>query len=81
MDEDCKDFGKLNCLFLNSNHCNNQTILRSRNLAKARKRYQKVVAITKRRLFEKDFRFGSQIKAAAGSVMDNIAEGFERQQA
>ena len=28
--------------------------------------------------FEKDFRFVSQIKAAAGSVMDNIAEGFER---
>ncbi len=45
---------------------------------KVRKPYQKVVAVTKRSSFEKDFRFRSQIKAAAGSVMDNIAEGFER---
>ncbi|MBN9300053.1 MAG: four helix bundle protein [Filimonas sp.] len=29
-------------------------------------------------LFQKDMRFRDQIKAAAGSVMDNIAEGFER---
>ena len=27
---------------------------------------------------KKDFRFADQIKAAAGSIMDNIAEGFER---
>ena len=29
-------------------------------------------------LFDKDFRFRDQIRAAAGSIMDNIAEGFER---
>ncbi len=29
-------------------------------------------------LFEKGYRFRSQIKASAGSVMDNIVEGFER---
>lgn len=28
--------------------------------------------------FSKDFRFKDQIRAAAGSIMDNIAEGFER---
>ena len=27
--------------------------------------------------FERDYRFVQQIRAAAGSVMDNIAEGFE----
>jgi four helix bundle protein len=28
--------------------------------------------------FKNDYRFCSQINAAAGSIMDNIAEGFER---
>ena len=28
--------------------------------------------------FNKDFRFRDQIRAAAGSIMDNIAEGYER---
>jgi four helix bundle protein len=45
---------------------------------KARVLYQKVIALTRRDSIEKAFRFCSQIKAAAGSVMDNIAEGFER---
>ena len=35
--------------------------------------------ITKAGEFNKDSRFVQQIHAAAGSVMDNIAEGFERQ--
>ena len=29
--------------------------------------------------FSKDYRFCGQIRAAAGSIMDNIAEGFERE--
>lgn len=34
--------------------------------------------INKNPLFANDFRFRDQVKASAGSVMDNIAEGFER---
>lgn len=34
--------------------------------------------LSKGGLFAKDLRFSSQINSAAGSVMDNIAEGFER---
>lgn len=34
--------------------------------------------LTTDNLFEKDFRFRDQIRAASGSIMDNIAEGFER---
>ena len=37
-----------------------------------------IYAITRRENFEKDFRFVQQIRAAAGSIMDNIAEGFGR---
>lgn len=44
----------------------------------ARSLYKEIVAITKRVDLKNEFRFVSQIKAAAGSVMDNIAEGFER---
>ncbi|MDO5106462.1 four helix bundle protein [Capnocytophaga sp.] len=38
-----------------------------------------IYRISSRESFEKDYRFKNQMRAAAGSVMDNIAEGFERQ--
>ncbi|MDR0582108.1 MAG: four helix bundle protein [Prevotellaceae bacterium] len=34
--------------------------------------------ITNYALFSKDYRFRDQIRSSSGSVMDNIAEGFER---
>jgi four helix bundle protein len=34
--------------------------------------------LTRKEKFSKDFRFCGQINSAAGSIMDNIAEGFER---
>lgn len=34
--------------------------------------------LTRKERFSKDLRFCGQINSAAGSVMDNIAEGFER---
>ena len=44
----------------------------------ARDLCKEVYAITKVGEFHKDMRFVQQIHASAGSVMDNIAEGFER---
>lgn len=44
----------------------------ARNLAK------EIYFISKETDLKTDFRFKSQIKASSGSVMDNIAEGFER---
>jgi four helix bundle protein len=46
---------------------------------KARKLSKKIYPITQRREFKYDSRFVQQIRAAAGSISDNIAEGFERQ--
>ena len=44
----------------------------ARNLCKG------VYAITEKGEFHKDIRFVQQIHASVGSVMDNIAEGYER---
>lgn len=40
---------------------------------------QKIYAITDYEGFSHDYRFVAQMRAAAGSIMDNIAEGFERE--
>ena len=45
---------------------------------KARVLCKEAYAITKDGEFHKDSRFVQQIHASAGSVMDNIAEGYER---
>ena len=45
----------------------------------ARNLCKEVYVITKYGDFSRDSRFVQQIHAAAGSIMDNIAEGFERQ--
>ena len=45
---------------------------------KARELSAKIYPITRRGEFKYDTRFVQQIRAASGSIMDNIAEGFER---
>ena len=45
---------------------------------KARELSKKIYPVTQRGEFKYDSRFVQQIRAAAGSIMDNIAEGFER---
>lgn len=45
---------------------------------KARELSKKIYPITQRGEFKNDFRFVQQVRAAVGSIMDNIAEGFER---
>ena len=44
----------------------------------ARELCRVVYEITRNNEFEKDIRFVQQIRSASGSIMDNIAEGFER---
>jgi len=44
----------------------------------ARKQYWKIIPIDEKMRKKHEYRFAEQIKSAAGSVMDNIAEGFER---
>ena len=45
---------------------------------KARELSKKIYEITKHEEFKHDYRFVAQIHASVGSIMDNIAEGFER---
>lgn len=45
---------------------------------KARELAKKIYIVTQKNEFKYDLRFVQQIRAAAGSIMDNIAEGFER---
>ena len=45
---------------------------------KARELSKKIYPVTNREVFKSDYRFVQQIRAAAGSIMDNIAEGYER---
>ena len=44
----------------------------------ARRLSQEIIAVSKKTDLKSDYRLRDQIKASAGSVMDNIAEGFER---
>ena len=45
---------------------------------KSRELCKEIYIITKKEEFYKDFKFRDQIRGASGSIMDNIAEGFER---
>lgn len=45
---------------------------------KARIFCRKIFRITNYELFSKDYRLKDQLRASSGSIMDNIAEGFER---
>jgi four helix bundle protein len=44
----------------------------------ARILYRKISRLAEKVRKNHDYRFADQMKAAAGSIMDNIAEGFER---
>jgi len=44
----------------------------------ARNLYRKISRLAEKIRKNHDYRFADQMKAAAGSIMDNIAEGFER---
>ncbi|MDP4228368.1 MAG: four helix bundle protein [Bacteroidota bacterium] len=45
----------------------------------ARELCKEIMTITKFQSFEKDYSLKEQLRRSSGSIMDNIAEGFERQ--
>jgi four helix bundle protein len=45
---------------------------------KSRKLCDEIYSFTSRGTFERDFKLRDQINGSSGSVMDNIAEGYER---
>ena len=45
---------------------------------KARELCREIALLTRQDEFSKDYRLKDQIKSSSGSIMDNIAEGFER---
>lgn len=45
----------------------------------ARRLSKEIILISKTTDLNRDFKLKEQIKASSGSVMDNIAEGFERE--
>jgi four helix bundle protein len=45
---------------------------------RARKLCQKVYPLTLKEPISKEFRLADQMKGSSGSIMDNIAEGFDR---
>lgn len=44
----------------------------------ARTLHKLIIELTSKEPFSKDFQLRNQIRASSGSIMDNIAEGFER---
>ena len=44
----------------------------------ARKLFNKISKLAEKLRKNHDYRFAEQMKSSAGSIMDNIAEGFER---
>ncbi|MGC4129653.1 MAG: four helix bundle protein [Bergeyella sp.] len=45
----------------------------------ARQFSKEICRLAEREIFKKDYKLKMQIKGSAGSAMDNIAEGFERE--
>lgn len=80
MDEDCADTGELNWManFWLLIMATIKNFAESEVRKKARLLYQKRIPLFERIALRSDFRLHGQMKSAAGSVMDNIAEGFEK---